>query len=367
MKIVISGYYGSGNAGDEAMLDAILEALTNLNPNIEVTVISINPQDTKRSHKVDAISHLDIFAIVKTIFNANLLISGGGSLLQNVTSRRSLYYYLGIITLALLFRCPVMLYAQGIGPIYGSFAGRLTAFILNHVDLITVRDQGSIEELNQLKVTLPKIFCTADPVLALKPASLDFGRQILTSELNDKIAEDVKIIGIAVRRWQGFERFKSQLSDALNAISKSIKIKVVFIPMQPSFDVSAAEEIAGLTSDINCTLLNNQYSTRQLLSLVGCMDLLIGIRLHALIFAGVQNVPLIGISYDPKIDRFLDSIAEIPLGSVGTINSEDIVKAVLDKLNIGDNRGENESSVWKALKDKASLNAALALDLIKHH
>ena len=135
--------------------------------------------------------------------------------------------------------------------------------------------------------------------------------------------------------------------------------------MQPSSDVSAAEEIATLATRVDCTLLKDQYSTRQLLSLVGCTDLLIGIRLHALIFAGVQNVPLIGISYDPKIDRFLDSINETPVGDIGSIRSEDIVRAALDKLEI-DNSIKSESPIWKALKDKASLNSELALDLIKH-
>ena len=361
MKIVISGYYGSGNAGDEAMLDAILGALTNLNPNIEVTVISINPHDTKQRHNVNAVSHLDICAIIKTIFSADLLISGGGSLLQNVTSRRSLYYYLGVITLAIIFRRPVMLYAQGIGPICGSFAGNLTSLILNHVDLITVRDQGSLTKLNQLKVTRPKVFCTADPVLALKPASLEFGSEIVKQEQ----IEDIKIVGVAVRRWQSFDRFKSQFAEAINTISKVVKIRVVFIPMQPSLDVSAAEEIAALTVGVDCTLLKDQYSTRQLLSLVGCTDLLIGIRLHALIFAGVQNVPLIGISYDPKIDRFLDSIGEVPVGDIESIRAEDIVKAALDKLD-NDNLKRKESPNWKELKDKANLNAELAIDLIKN-
>ena len=361
MKIVISGYYGSGNAGDEAMLDAILGALTNLNTNLEITVISINPHDTRQRHNVNAVSHLNICDIIKIIFSADLLISGGGSLLQNVTSRRSLYYYLGVITLAILFRKPVMLYAQGIGPICGSFARNLTSLILNHVDLITVRDQGSLTELSQLKVTHSKIFCTADPVLALNPASLEFGSGIVRQGQN----KDIKIVGVAVRRWQGFDRFKSQLAEALNVISKVVKIRVIFIPMQPSSDVSAAEEIAALTAGVDCTLLKDQYSTRQLLSLVGCTDLLIGIRLHALIFAGVQNVPLIGISYDPKIDRFLDSIAEVPVGDIESIRAEDIVRAALDKLG-NENSKINESPNWKSLKDKASLNAKLAVDLIKN-
>ena len=96
-NVVISGYYGSKNAGDEAMLAAMVEVLTDMNPNINITVISADPAETMVRHKVHAIGWLDIGNIVASLYKANLLISGGGSLLQNVTSRRSLYYYLMII------------------------------------------------------------------------------------------------------------------------------------------------------------------------------------------------------------------------------------------------------------------------------
>ena len=134
MKIVISGYYGSKNGGDEAMLAAMLEVLREEIPNLHVTVISLNPEYTKRRHNVDAVPRPDIWTIIQRIRTADLLISGGGSLLQNVTSGRSLYYYLAIIFLALLFGRKVMLYAQGIGPIRGALAHKLMNLIVNRVD-----------------------------------------------------------------------------------------------------------------------------------------------------------------------------------------------------------------------------------------
>ena len=355
MKIVISGYYGSGNAGDEAMLDAILQLLRELNPHIEVTVISVNPGDTRTRHKVNSIPHLNIFAVTREIFNADLLISGGGSLLQNVTSWRSLYYYLGVITLALLLRRRVMLFAQGIGPIFGSFARGLTTFVLNRVDLITVRDHGSLIELSRLKVTKPKIECTADPVLALRPVSLDFGNEVLNN-LDKQIN-----IGVSVRHWQNFVNFKSQLAIALDNICDTIDAQIIFIPMQPSFDVTAAEEVAKLMKN-PCTILRDKYSTNQLLSIVGCMNLLIGVRLHALIFAGVMKVPMVGISYDPKIDRFLDSIGEVPIGGIDSLEPEQLVNAVLKKINgVGD---ETNSVDMSALRELAGKSATLALELV---
>ena len=117
-NIVVSGYYGSKNAGDEAMLAAMIEVLSDLDPKVNITVISAKPQDTMQRHGVRAVSWISLPDIWRALRDADLMLSGGGSLLQNVTSGRSLYYYMGIIFLARLAGTPVMLYAQGIGPIY---------------------------------------------------------------------------------------------------------------------------------------------------------------------------------------------------------------------------------------------------------
>ncbi|MBQ3451827.1 MAG: polysaccharide pyruvyl transferase family protein, partial [Selenomonadaceae bacterium] len=206
MKIVISGYYGSKNGGDEAMLAAMIEILREEVSDLQITVISLNPEYTRIRHKVDAVPLLDIWTIIKKIRAADLLISGGGSLLQNVTSGRSLYYYLAIIFFALACGRKVMLYAQGIGPIRGVLAHKAMNLILNRVNLITVRDKGSLEELSRLKINRPKIFCTADPVLAIKPVPLEFGENILEHHGIKKV--DEKFIGVAIRHWIGWGKFQ---------------------------------------------------------------------------------------------------------------------------------------------------------------
>lgn len=115
-RLVISGYYGFGNAGDEAMLAAILEAILEVVPEADITVISGNPRHTAEKHGVKAVGRFDVTGIFNAIKRCDLLISGGGSLLQDVTSNRSLYYYLSIISLANMLGKKVMLYAQGMGP-----------------------------------------------------------------------------------------------------------------------------------------------------------------------------------------------------------------------------------------------------------
>lgn len=359
MKILISGYYGSKNGGDEAMLAAMLEVLREMDGNISATVISLNPEYTKRRHKVDAVKWLDIFSIVRKILAADLLISGGGSLLQNVTSRRSLYYYLGIIFLAKMFGCKVMLYAQGIGPIRGTFAQKLMNWIVNRVDLITVRDNGSLEELKNLKISRPPIFCTADPVLAIKPVPLTFGKKILARY---NIQPNKKIIGVAVRRWMNWQNCQAALAVALDKLIDEINAEIIFIPMQFPEDIKAAKSTAELMKN-PCTVLEDEFSTAEILSLVGCTNVLISIRLHALIFAGVMSVPMLGISYDPKIERFLDSIGEKPLGNLDDVTAEKIFIETIKKL---DAKNFHDESLLKKLREAALKNATLALELLKN-
>ena len=97
-EIAISGYYGFSNAGDEAMLAAMIEVIGDLAPEAIITVISGNPDDTRRRHGVQAVHRLDVPAVMRLLKRSKLLISGGGSLLQDVTSERSLYYYLGVMS-----------------------------------------------------------------------------------------------------------------------------------------------------------------------------------------------------------------------------------------------------------------------------
>ena len=360
MRIVVSGYYGSKNGGDEAMLAAMLEVLREEVSDLQVTVISLNPEYTRLRHKVDAVPMPDIFSIIKKIRAADLLISGGGSLLQNVTSGRSLYYYLAIIFFALILRRPVMLYAQGIGPIRGALAHKLMNLIVNRVDLITVRDRGSLEELARLKITRPKIFCTADPVLAIKPVPLEIGEEILSHHALKK--SDGKFIGVAIRHWMDWGRFQTEIAAALDKIIEETGAKIIFIPMKFPEDIRSAVMTAELMKE-KCLVFEEEFSTQEILSLVGCMDLLIGVRLHALIFAGVMNVPLLGISYDPKIERFLDSIGEKPLGNMSDVTAQEIFDATLKKLS--EDKEFHDDALLKELNALARQNAKLAVELVK--
>lgn len=359
--IVVSGYYGFGNAGDEAMLAAMIEALTDIEPNVHITVISGNPDDTKRRHGVSAVYRLNYPEIVKAMARSRLLISGGGSLLQDVTSDRSLYYYLSIMMLAKKLRKPVMLYAQGIGPVQGSLAQSAMRYIGNMVDLITVRDDGSYEELKRLKVTVPPIYVTADPVLAMHPVDRQIGRSILRKHGQEGVAP---LIGISVREWREWGHFKQVLSHAADRMIAELGVRVVFIPMQCPDDLGVSQKIAGRMKN-KAEVLPGEYTTSELLSLVGNLDLLIGIRLHALIFAAVMHVPMAGISYDPKIDRFLETIGERHVGTLKTVTTDSLMERIQQLWDERKHPNKQREERINTLRNKAFQNAELALSLMK--
>ena len=146
-RIVISGYYGFDNCGDEAVLLAIIHCLKTLAPNVKITVLSGNPEKTRKLYGVDALNRWNPVRIALMLLTCRLLISGGGSLIQDVTSARTPNYYLGVIMMALFLRKKVMIYSQGVGPLTIPKNRARTAKILNRCNIITLRDNHSAELL----------------------------------------------------------------------------------------------------------------------------------------------------------------------------------------------------------------------------
>lgn len=360
-RIVISGYYGFANAGDEAMLAAMIEALTDVDPASKITVISGNPADTRTRHGVAAVYRLNYPEISRALAGCDLLISGGGSLLQDVTSDRSLYYYLSIMMLAKKLGKPVMLYAQGIGPVRGALARGAMKYIGNMADLITVRDEGSRDELARLLVTRPPVHVTADPVLAMHQVDKQIGRGILQRY---GVGGAVPLIGISVREWKDWPQYKQVLTEVSAQIIREFGARIVYLPMQYPEDLTVARRIAG-QSTTKVIVLDEEYTPSELLSLVGNLDMLIGVRLHALIFAALMHVPFVGISYDPKIDRFLETLGESHVGTLESVTVDSVmerVRALWSELQKPNRAREERISELRA---KAFQNAEMAVELIR--
>ena len=327
-EIVLSGYYGFGNAGDEAMLLSILEAIERERPGSSVTVISGRPEDTEKKYQVKAVHRFDYIGMIGALRKADLLLSGGGSLLQDVTSRRSIFYYLSIIKLAQWLKVPTMLFAQGIGPVVRPTARKALCCVVNQVDLITVRDEKSRSELIELGVTKPPIHVTADPVLSLKPESGEYGEALL-----EKIGyvKGKKLIGFAIRDWPLVSEYLDEIAQTADLLLADEEVQLVFLPMQWPEDGQVARKVQEKMSH-HALFLEGEYRVREHLSVIAQLDLLVGVRLHGLIFAFLSATPCIGLSYDPKINSFLELIGETSIASLENLRSDELARAIWAKL-----------------------------------
>ena len=115
--VLICGAYGMGNAGDEAILDAITAEMRSIDPLMPITVLSRDPEGAEARLDVDAIHTFNVPGFLRAMRRRTLYINGGGSLIQDVTSRRSLWFYLFTLRAARRCGCRVMMYGCGIGPV----------------------------------------------------------------------------------------------------------------------------------------------------------------------------------------------------------------------------------------------------------
>ena len=359
-EILVSGYYGFRNSGDDALLNAIIESICEYKESPNFVVLSADAKETMRTNRVKAINRFNIFKIIKHMKKAEMLIFGGGTLIQDGTSSKSLWYYLMIIALAKRYNCKVMLYSNGVGPLNKEMNKKFAAKVLNNVDLITLRDGASYETLREINVTNPNIKVTADPVFDLECADKEYGRQILSSL---GIVTDKKLLGVSVRKWSGNARdFEKSVAMACDYAAEKYGFYPVFIPMQHEKDMAISKNIMKLMKN-SATVLEKNYCVEDIMSLFACMDLCMGMRLHSLIYAASAAIPVIGISYDPKILSFMEYTHQKFCTDAGTLSADNLKKLIDSCMNEYDAVCAELSEYCIALKQKAKENGAMAVEL----
>jgi len=360
-KVVLSGYYGFNNAGDELVLYSIIRTLREISPGINITVLSNQPEKTARQYDIRAVCRWNIFGLLKEISSCELLISGGGSLLQDVTSANSPLYYWGIIFLAKLMGKKTMLYSQGIGPLNRPRNRKLVAWLLNKLNVLTVRDEGSQTELISMGVNR-EITVTADPVLGLSGETIDIkaGKEILERS-GVTVTNEERMLGVFIRTW-GDNSFLPQLVKACDKLADE-NWRVIFVPMHFPQDITTAKQAVKLMEN-RADYLKEMYDPLEMLSITKNFDMIVGMRLHALINAAVVGVPMVGVSYDPKIDRFLKQIGQHSLNAVDKLSGDTLVELIncvySDREEV---KAEIEQRA-KLLYQKAWQAARLAIGLI---
>ncbi len=360
-EATILGYYGYGNSGDDALLSAIISDMKKIMPTFTPIVLSYNTEKTEKTYGVDSIYRFSAPKVIKALKKSKLLIVGGGSLIQDITSTKSLIYYLWCIKTAKKLGLKVMLYANGIGPVNKKSNIRKAGKILNLVDIITLRDEESAATLKEMGVTKPEIVITADPAFSLEPNC-----EKRTEEIKKDLAIDKDYICVSVRNWSlSNERILSNFAKMTDYICTNYNLLPVFVPMQHSKDKNVSEKIMSLMSTKGICL-ENELSTNDLLGLIGGAKAVVAVRLHMLIFGAISSVPSLGIEYDPKIKGFLNYVNQPYCISPESLENG-TYKDVADKFmaSLDDSKEQLKENLSK-MKEKSFENALIASDLIEN-
>ena len=285
-RILISGYYGFSNVGDEAVLSAIVRGLKS-QANVDITVLSASPEETAQLHGVRALPRMSLSQVTRALKDCDLLISGGGSLIQDATSLRSLTYYLAVISLAKRYRRKVMILGQGIGPLRRSISRRLVKRALTGVDLITVRDAQSADLLAEMGIGPVKV--TADPTFMLETCPKDESDRLL-AEIGLRAGDD--ILAVSLRRLRFLQRgpdpVEGDITEALRTLAGELPAKLMLVGMQSPDDLVMAREIG---EKIGVPFQTRPWTAEQFLGVISRCRLVVGMRLHSLIFGAAVGVP----------------------------------------------------------------------------
>ena len=359
-RIVMSGYYGFSNAGDEAILNAIHRNLMKLPQNLKVKVLISNPEKAKEIYDFDMVDRFHIFSLLRAIHRCDLLISGGGSLLQDRTSTKSIMYYLTVMNLAKFMKKKVMLYANGIGPVIKPANRRRVCAAVSRADLITLRDENSVEELRSMGVNRDDMYVTADPVFTFDCLSKDRAAGLLKQE---GIPDDRPFVGVSLRNWYNLPGFAEKIAVICDEIYRRYDRNIVFIVMQTPNDIKISRRVQELMESPSY-ILPNRYSTDEIMGMVGCADFVISMRLHTLIFAAHMQVPTLGLVYDPKVKYHLKSLAMPSMGDVEALDTEQALRCVEDMVKNRESYVRILAEKSEELRKLACRNEELLVELI---
>ena len=316
MNVALIGYFGHNNLGDEAILQSIISQLKKYHKPVQPIVFTHAIEATRMKFGVTALRRKSLPHLIAGISMSDIVIFAGGSLFQDTTSLASLFYYTGLILLARFFNKKVVLYAQGIEPL----RYRLSRIIIRNTFLfshyISVRDKESIRYLKEIIKIKKPIYYTADSALLIFP---------LIKHTPFKHYIGLNLMNIT-------ELPLEQIGEDLKRFSDYSHRKYLFIPFHEN-DLLAIKPIMSILGEDRLTVLEGDYSIPELMGLIGQLDLMIGTRLHSLIFSATAYTPFVGIHVHDKVESFSREVKQRYL-SVSNLQNGQLysnLKEVFDK------------------------------------
>lgn len=331
LSVTLCGAYGAGNLGDETMLRCVITALREHCPDIGVSVISRSPADTSRIYGVRGIDRFDLASLISSLKNSDALIFGGGTLLQTATSRRSLYYYLAVMSLAKRAGCPVVFWGSGAGPVSEKDEARMAKALTRNADILCMRDIMSLEYLKSLGVPEELLVLSADPVFSVNSPEKVFRQpETVCFCINSRADEDS--LGIMQKAVCAAEN--AGLKTAFVCMNKADRVLTEkLFPEREILPELSAEELSAVLGGMRCV---------------------VSMRLHALVLADIGAAPCVAVGDDPKLEGFI-KYADCGLCvKLSELSPEAVLTAVLNAKP-----ADKETTKKLVCAEKESIRSAL--------
>jgi polysaccharide pyruvyl transferase CsaB len=361
-RVGISGSYGGLNLGDEAILEGIVTELRRALP-VEITVFSRNPEDTLARHRVEravSVREMSRDEVLPEIERLDLFILGGGGILFDAEA----HLYLREVALAQERQVPVMVYAVSAGPLRDPTAQNLTRTCLSRATAVTVRERRALQVLEEIGVHR-EIEITADPALLLEPAPVP--PEVLKREGLD----GRRLVGVSVREPGAAApdidegHYHALLANAADYMVDRLDADLVFVPMERQvLDTQHCHAVvAQMAHAQRATVLKGEYTSGQMLTIIGHFAFAVGMRLHFLIFAALQRVPFVALPYASKVTGFLDAL-EMPMPPLQQVNAGRLIAHIDRSWDLQADLQARIDRALPALQERARATNRIAVRLL---
>ena len=390
-RLLIAGYYGYGNIWDEAILQSLLRDLGRELPDAEFLVLyggegegSISAANHAPSFGaaggktggpgVRYLPRLQPSAILAAMRASDLLVLGGGTLIQDVTSVRSLIYYLGLIWMAKRNGLPVAFYGGGIGPLTTALGRQLAGRVLPSVDLLALRDRRSIETARGLGVAADRLLLTADPAFSVPAAN--GGNGMAAARSASAVAGELAAAGVPAAAHGSVMCLalrpplsvadKASIVSAVETASAAESLFPLLVPFHPERDLVLLEEI-GAMLQVRHGILRGTSDPALLRHVVGHARLMVAMRLHGVIFAVAEGVPCVAMAYDPKVDALADDVPALRYARYPGVDAAQLAREIREAAQGGAALRAELERCASELGQRAAANARAVKGLLSRH
>lgn len=316
--IAIIGGADSLNIGDEAIFLGMVTRINAAIPQCRIVAIVRYPTRVQRYCPVETVRRSNLLGMVRLLWRLDVLVVGGGGILQDYTSLSNLAYYLFFLSVAMIFKKKTMCYAVGAGPLHRTISRWLIKVIVGRVTSVTVRDEYSRELLIRCRLPLKNIHVVADPACALIPEQV----HRLPADLNGlSLPPNGEVVGISLRpwffalggvmplkrklnnaRWFGpYESFLMVMARTIDRFIERYQVKFLFLPFEYEHDRKIFLELLGRVrhrESLYC--LDRQLTPLEMLGTFTTLSMTLAMRFHSQLFSLMNNIPFVSLLYSKK-------------------------------------------------------------------